>query len=645
MSLQNFTGLDFDQIKQTLRDYLKSDANFTDYDFDGSNLSTILDVLAYNTYITSYNANMVANEVFLDSATLRENVVALAKNIGYLPRSKKSSRSTINFFVDTTDISPTPSTITLKKGPTVSSGSQFGGESFVFNVVEDTTVSVIDNIASFDELLVYEGTLVNQTFTKSDQNLQQRFILDNIGIDLDTLRVSVKDSATSTTLVKYVKQDDLFTSSGGSTINGTSTVYFVQEIEDEKYELIFGDGVFGKKLVNGNVIQVSYIVTSGDSGNGVGNLVFSGNLKYTRNSIEYTVTSGISLITSFGSSSGGEQIENVESIKRFSPFQYSSQNRALTSSDYENLIPSRIYPEAESITVFGGEDLIPPQYGKVFISIKPRNGDFVPNSIKQNIKRDLRKYAVAGIIPEILDLKYLYIETNSKVYYNSNLAPNASLVSTIIQSTISKYKESTELNKYGARFKYSKFLSIVDQSHPAVMSNITTLRIRRDLGLAIGSFAEYAIDFGNEFHITSMSGFNIKSSAFKVLDITDDVYIGDIPDSNRKLGTMVLYSLPAAGSTSPVIRRKNIGRVDYLKGRITLNPINIVSGQTKFGQQILQIFAVPHSNDVIGLQDLYLQLDISEVEMIIDQISSGSDTSGSNYTRSSSYRDVNNLTY
>jgi len=587
----------------------------------------------------------VANEVFLDSATLRENVVALAKNIGYLPRSKKSSRSTINFFVDTTDISPTPSTITLKKGPTVSSGSQFGGESFVFNVVEDTTVSVIDNIASFDELLVYEGTLVNQTFTKSDQNLQQRFILDNIGIDLDTLRVSVKDSATSSTSVKYVKQDDLFTSSGGSTINGTSIVYFVQEIEDEKYELIFGDGVFGKKLVNGNVIQVSYIVTSGDSGNGVGNLVFSGNLKYTRNSIEYTVTSGISLITSFGSSSGGEQIENVESIKRFSPFQYSSQNRALTSSDYENLIPSRIYPEAESITVFGGEDLVPPQYGKVFISIKPRNGDFVPNSIKQNIKRDLRKYAVAGIIPEILDLKYLYIETNSKVYYNSNLAPNASLVSTIIQSTISKYKESTELNKYGARFKYSKFLSIVDQSHPAVMSNITTLRIRRDLGLAIGSFAEYAIDFGNEFHITSMSGFNIKSSAFKVLDITDDVYIGDIPDSNRKLGTMVLYSLPAAGSTSPVIRRKNIGRVDYLKGRITLNPINIVSGQTKFGQQILQIFAVPHSNDVIGLQDLYLQLDISEVEMIIDQISSGSDTSGSNYTRSSSYRDVNNLTY
>jgi len=645
MSLQNFTGLDFDQIKQTLRDYLKSDANFTDYDFDGSNLSTILDVLAYNTYITSYNANMVANEVFLDSATLRENVVALAKNIGYLPRSKKSSRSTIDFFVDTTDISPTPSTITLKKGPTVSSGSQFGGESFVFNIIEDTTVSVIDNIASFNELLVYEGTLVNQTFTKSDQNLQQRFILDNIGIDLDTLKVSVKDSATSTTLVNYVKQNDLFTSSGGSTIDGTSIVYFVQEIEDEKYELIFGDGVFGKKLVNGNVIQVSYVVTSGDSANGVSSLVFSGNLKYTRNSIEYTITSGISLITSLRSSSGGEQIENVESIKRFSPFQYSSQNRALTSSDYENLIPSKIYPEAESITVFGGEDLVPPQYGKVFISIKPRNGDFVPNSIKQNIKRDLKKYAVAGIIPEILDLKYLYIETNSKVYYNSNLAPSSSLVSTIIQSTISKYKESTELNKYGARFKYSKFLSIIDQSHPAVMSNITTLRMRRDLGLAIGSFAEYAIDFGNEFHITSMNGFNIKSSAFKVLDIIDDVYIGDIPDSNRKLGTMVLYSLPTAGSTSPIIRRKSIGKIDYLKGRITLNPINIVSGQTKFGQQILQIFAIPHSNDVIGLQDLYLQLDTSEVEMIVDQISSGSDTSGSNYTRSSSYRDVNNLTY
>ena len=647
MSLQNFTGLDFDQIKTTLRDYLKSNSDFTDYDFEGSNLSTILDVLAYNTYITSYNANMVANEVFIDSATLRENVVALARNIGYLPRSKKASRSTITFFVDTTEVFPTPSSLILKKGPVAASGLQFGGQSYVFGITEDVTVPVIDGVATFDDLEIYEGTMINQSFTKNDRDLQQRFILDNIGIDLDTLKVSVKESETSSTSVKYVRQDDLFTESGGSTISGSSPIYFIQEIENEKYELIFGDGVFGKKLENGNVVEVSYIVTSGNSANGLNSFSFSGSLKYVRNSIEYTVTSGISLITTFGPASGGEPIESVDSIKKFAPVKYSTQNRALTSADYETLIPNKIYPEAESITVFGGEDLVPPQYGKVFISIKPRNGDFVPNSIKQNIKRDLKKYAVAGIVAEILDLKYLYIETDSRVYYNTNLAPNVPYVSSIVQSTIAKYKESTELNRYGARFKYSKFLGIIDQSHPAVTSNITTIRMRRDLGLAIGSFAEYAIDFGNEFHITSMGlgGFNLKSSPFKVLDISEDVYIGDIPNSDKRTGTIVLYSLPSANSTAPVIRRKDIGRVNYKTGRITLNPINIVSGKTKFGQQILEIYAIPHSNDVIGLQDLYLQLDISNVEMIVDEISSGSDTSGSNYASSSSYRDVNNNPY
>ena len=646
MPLQNFTGLDFDQIKTTLRDYLKSNSNFTDYDFEGSNLSTILDVLAYNTYITSYNANMVSNEVFLDSATLRENVVALARNIGYLPRSKKAAISTINFFVDTSNVSPTPSSLTLKKGPVASTGNQFGGQSFVFSLSEDKTVPIIDSVASFDELDIYEGSLVNQSFTKSDRNLQQRFILDNSGIDISTLKVTVKENSASSVSVNYTRQEDLFSENEGTTVTASSPIYFIQEIEDEQYELIFGDGIFGKKLSDGNVVEVSYIVTNGDAANGVSNLTFSGRLTYVRNSIEYVVTSGISLISTFGSSSGGEQIESVESIKKFAPFQYSTQNRALTSNDYETLIPNKIYSEAESISVFGGEDLVPPQYGKVFISIKPRNGDFVPNSIKENIKRDLKKYAVAGIVPEILDLKYLYIETDSKVYYNSNLAQNSALVSTLVQSTITKYKESTELNRYGARFKYSKFLRIIDQSHPSITSNITTLKMRRDLGLAVGAFAEYAIDFGNHFHIASMSGYNIASSAFKVLDISDDVYIADIPDpGSRKTGSIILYSLPVEGSTAPIIRRKDVGRIDYMKGRITLNPINIVSGKNKNGQQIMEIRALPHSNDVIGLQDLYLQLDTSNVEMIIDEISSGSDTSGSNYTSSSSYRDVSNNPY
>ena len=637
MSLLNFTSLDFDQIKDTLKQYLQSNSNFTDYDFEGSNLSTILDVLAYNTYITSYNANMISNEVFIDSATLRENVVALARNIGYVPRSKKASTATVNFTVEP-GITPPPTTITLKKGP-VAASNAFGGQSFVFGVTKDVTKPVIDGVASFLDLDIKEGTVVDQKFPYSTNNINQRFILSNAGIDLDTLEVYVRPSATSSLLSSYTRQDSLFDAVTGSSITKDSLIYYIQEIEDEQYELIFGDGIFGKELSDGNIVEVSYILTNGSDGNGISNLSFAGKCTYTRNAVENTITSGISIVTANIPSTGGDEIESVDSVKKFAPQIYSTQNRALTSNDYEILIPNKIYPETESISVYGGEELVPPQYGKVFISIKPRTGDFVPNAIKENIKRDLRKYSVAGIVPEILDLKYLYLETESKVYYNTSLAPNALMVSSTILNNINKLAASAELNKYGARFKYSKFLKVIDQSHESITSNITTVEMRRDLRLAIDQFAEYAIDFGNEFHISSMDGFNIRSTAFRVLDIGRPVYLYDLPNTNRNTGNLGLFSLDSPGSTTPLIERSNVGVVNYKTGRITLNPINIVSGKTKDAQQILEISVVPHSNDVIGLQDLYLQLDTSNVEMVVDEIASGADPSGSTYTVTSSYTD------
>jgi len=526
MALLNFTSLDFDQIKATLRNYLQANSNFTDYDFEGSNLSSILDVLAYNTYITSYNANMISNEVFIDSATLRENVVALARNIGYVPRSRKASRASLNFSVEP-GITPPPTTITLKKGP-VSSTSAFGGASYTFGITKEITKPVIDGTAYFYDTDVYEGTIVDQSFPYSTNNINQRFILSNAGIDLDTLIVNVKPTATSSLLSVYTRQDSLFDAATSNTITGNSLIYYIQEIEEEQYEIIFGDGIFGKKLVDGNIVEVSYIISNGSDANGISNMAFAGKCTYNRNATEYTVTSGISLLTADTPSSGGESIESVDSVKKYAPQIYGTQNRALTSNDYEILIPNKIYPETESISVFGGEELVPPQYGKVFISIKPRTGDYIPNAIKQNIKRDLKKYAVAGIVPEILDLKYLFLETNSNIYYNSSLAPNASYVSSVILNNINKYAESAEMNRYGARFKYSKFLKIIDQSHESVTSNITTIEIRRDLRLAVDQFAEYAIDFGNEIHISDMDGYNIRSSAFRVLDLTNDVYLFDL---------------------------------------------------------------------------------------------------------------------
>ena len=313
MSLINFTNLDFDQIKQSLKDYIQSNSDFTDYDFEGSNLSTILDVLAYNTYITSYNANMISNEVFIDSATLRENVVALARNIGYVPRSKKSSRADVSFFADLSDISPTPANITLKAGPVASTGGQFNGQSFVFGIPEDITVSVVDGIASFDEIEVFEGTFLSQTYVYSTRNPFQKFILPNIGIDLDSLVVSVRPSVDSSVSAKYTRQDELFDTTTKSTITGNSNIYFIQEVEGEQYEVIFGDGVFGKSLEDGNVIEMTYITTNGADGNGISNFTFSGSLSYVRNSVEIFITK--------------KAISNVNSTPR-SPFNSLTRNIA-----------------------------------------------------------------------------------------------------------------------------------------------------------------------------------------------------------------------------------------------------------------------------------------------------------------------------
>ena len=637
MALVNFADLDFDQVKTSLKEYLKANSTFTDYDFEGSNLSSLIDVLAYNTYITSYNANMVANEVFIDSATLRENVVSLARNIGYLPKSRKAATATVSFFVDCSDITPTPASITLKAGPVAATSGTFGNQSFIFSIVNDITVPVLDGIANFNEISIYQGTLITSTFTFSSQTPNQKFILPNAGIDTSLLKVTVKPNQNSTTETTYTTQDSLFD------ITKESKVYYLQEIEDERYEIFFGDGVFGKKLEENNFVTAYYIISSGDSGNGVNQFEFAGNLEYVRNGLSYTVTAGISLVTTDISATGGENIETVESIKKYAPRIYASQNRCLTANDYESLIPTRIYPETESISVFGGEELVPPQYGKVFISIKPKTGDFLPNLIKENIRNKLKKYAVAGIVPEILDLKYLYVEIDSKVYYNTNLAPSGAAVSSIVQSNANKYAESSEMNKYGARFKYSKFLNIIDQSNEAITSNITTISMRRDLRCVLNTFAEYSVGFGNEFHIRSMDGYNIKSTAFRIAGLNADVYISDIPNSNAEDGSLFLFTVPNVSSQSPTIVRRNIGFINYKNGIITLNPINILSGKLKDGQTIIEMSVCPKSNDVIGLQDLYLQLDIStsNFETVVDEIASGMDPAASDYIVTSSYANGN----
>ena len=443
MSLVNFTNLDFDQIKTSIQDYLRANSNFTDYDFEGSNLSVIIEMLAYNTYIASYNANMVSNEVFIDSATLRENVVSLARNIGYIPRSRKASKANISFFVDVID--STIKTITLKRG-SVCNTSNFNGSGFVFSILNDVTVPVVNGIASFDSIDVYEGSFTKENFNVNPSNKNQRFIIENRGVDTSSLEVLIRDTENSSGIKKFTNSTSILD------ITSSSRVFFLQEIEDERYELIFGDGIFGEKLASNNYIDVSYLICNGSSANGCFSFNFNGILIDDK---QRAINQNISLITTNNTSSSGSEIESINSIRNFAPRSYSSQNRAVTASDYEIIIP-KIYDEAESVVAYGGEELNPPQYGKVFVVIKPLYSSFLSNVIKDNIKNELRKYSVAGIVPEIVDLKYLYIELDSNIYYNSNISLNNESIKTKVISNITNYANSEELNKYGARFKYSK---------------------------------------------------------------------------------------------------------------------------------------------------------------------------------------------
>ena len=628
MALVNFTNLDFDQIKTSIRDYLRSNSNFTDYDFEGSNLSVIIDVLAYNTYISSYNANMISNEVFIDSATLRENVVSIARSIGYTPRSRTASKANISFFVDTTtSFSPQKAlTVTLKKGIVATSAGSFGVENYVYSIPDDITVPVVNGIADFTDVTIYEGTYITNTFTVDSLNPNQKYILDNANIDISLIRVEVRDGSLGPRK-RYIQANNILD------INSESRIFFIQEIEDQRYELIFGDGIFGKKLSNENIIDSSYIVTSGEVANGVGAFLFNGTVV---DNYGFDITNGISLLTTNTAASGGREIESVDSIKKYSTRIYAAQNRAVTPSDYEAIIP-QIYPEAESVSVFGGEDLNPPQYGKVFITIKPEGGFFVSNGVKDNIKSALKKYSVAGIVPEILDLKYLSIEINSSVYYNNSNAPSSDYVSSIVYNNIQRYANSSELNKYGARFKYSKFLGIIDNSHESITSNITTVQMRRDLKPVLNSLATYEICFGNQFHIKDPDGFNIKSSGFYINGIEDPVYMTDLPDLNELTGKISIFRLDSLDGFKVII--DNAGTIDYVKGEINLDAINILNTIKNDGEPIIEISAVPESNDIIGLQDLYLNLNISDVtlEVISDKISSGDDPSGSTYTKTTSY--------
>ena len=619
MALQQFTNLNFEDIKSSLKDYLRENSNFSDMDFEGSNLSILVNTLAYNSYITAYNTNMVVNETFIDSATLRDNVVSLARNIGYVPRSKTAAKTKVDYFI--TGISTSTSRIVFESG-VVANGS-VSNANFIFSLPEEVTGTVTNGV-SRGTLDICQGQYLESTFTIDNSQPNQRFVLPNSDIDTSTIRVNVFESSGSSTVKEYKLVDNIIG------ITSTSNIFLIQETTDERYELLFGDGVFGEKLESGNIVNVSYIKTSGKDGNGVAGFKFAGVISDDDGA---TLDGFSATLNAQFPSENGDDIENLDSVRYYAPRVYSSQHRAVTASDYEAIIPS-IYSNIESVSAYGGEELDPPQFGKVFISAKPKNGSFLSDFTKKDILSSLKNYSVAGIVPTFVDLKFLFVEIDSYIYYNPNFAGNEENLKTSVVNALTSFATGKELNQFGGRFKYSKVLSLIDNVDSSITSNITTVRIRRNLIAAIDQFTQYELCFLNSFYCND-DRFNIHSTGFTVSGVSGTCFFTDqkIDDTNGKL---ILFQILTDNSIK--VLSNNFGSVLYKKGELIIDTVNVTS--TTLSNNIIEVEAVPESNDILARNELYLQFDVSKSNFFMrkDSIASGADTSGARFNPQSSYQ-------
>ena len=619
MALNQFTNLNFEDIKTSIKDYLRQNSNFSDFDFEGSNLSVLINTLAYNSYITAYNTNMVANESFIDSATLRENVVSLARNIGYVPRSKRAATALVQFV--TTGISTENTSITLQPGVFANSG--INQTNFIYSLPESVQAPSFLG-QSQGMVTIYQGQYLEKEWTIDTSQPNQKYVLPNDSIDTSTLRVFVKESSSSNTRTEYKLLDSIVG------ITSVTNMFLIQETSDEKYELLFGDGIFGKKLESGNVVTASYIKTDGKDGNGATNFNYVGTIKDESGG---DITTATTRLFTMIPSENGDDIESVESIRNYAPRRFAAQNRAVTATDYEALLPS-IYPNIQSVSAFGGEDLNPPQYGRVFIAAKPRNGNFLADSTKKSLLKSLKNYSIAGIVPSFVDLKFLYVELDSYIYYNTNFTGNADTLRASIVNSVIQYGGSSELNKFGGRFKYSKMISVIDNTDSSITSNITNIKIRRNLKTLPNTFSQYELCYDNEFY-KELDSYNIKSTGFTVSGITGTVYLADKTIEGSDIGNLFLFRI--TDDVEVDIVSSNFGTVNYKKGEILINTVNITS--TVQPEGIVEIQAIPLSNDVLGRKELYLQLSVenSNFTMRQDLIASGANVSGTRFDVQSSY--------
>ena len=623
MALTQVNSLEFNEIKNQLKAYLRGQAEFSDYDFEGSSLSTLLDVLAYNTYYSAVNANLAINENYLDTAVLRENVVKLAKLIGYTPRSARSARATFTVVVQTiygtgANGRGYPESVQINKGVFTSFVGE-NGENYIFSIPKDLIVSVntLDGKATFTDVVAYEGIFITDTFVKTESE-RQRFVLGNLNADTSAMTVEV---SRGTITDAYLEATDI------TNVSNISKVFFLEESESKKQELVFGDGILGEALVNGDVIEATYPTSVGGAPNGLKGFTFAGTVKDSRNA---PITSGISLTLDVPPD-GGAQPETIDSIKFSAPKFYSSFGRAVTTKDYEVIIP-QIYPNVQSIVAFGGEEADPPEYGKVIVVIKPKNADRLSISEKDAVQKKIRSYSVGAVEPKIMDPSVLFIDLVSYVYFNPNKTRRSQEeIKQIVYRTMETLNASAEFNKFGGKFKYSKIQKVIDDAEPSITSNITKVKMRKNVTISLNQRFNYKICFGNRIN-AQLETPTLETNGFKRADGGNQVFYLD----DDGLGTIRLYYVTTDGSKQYI--GGNWGNIDYTMGEVTINDL-VITEVVNSTDNIIQFSVTPESNDIVSLRETYLTLGIDNlvVNVIDDEISSGSNTSGTGVVPESSY--------
>ena len=609
------SDFDFDDIKTNLKTFLRSQSEFQDYDFEGSGFAILLDILAYNTHYLGFNANMLANEMYLDSADIRKNIISLAKMLGYTPSSVRSPTASIDILVG----DGSGSSITMTKGTAFT--TTIDGTTYQFINNADVVTTPINGVYRFSNVTIYEGTLVTFRYTADTTDTDQRFIIPSSLVDTSTLVVKVQNSSTDTTTNTYTL------ATGLATVQSTSKVYFLQEVEDGKFEVYFGDNVIGSSLSNGNIVILEYIVTNVEAANGASTFTAS------------TTIGGFSnlTITTNSNAQGGTPAETKESVRFNAPLQYSAQNRAVTTSDYESLVQS-IYPNALSISAWGGEDDETPVYGTVKIAIKAASGSTLTTATKQSIVTQLKKYNVASVTPVIVDPETTSILLTSSVKYDEKLTTKtATTLKSDIVSILTNYNTAT-LQKFDGVFRYSKVTSLIDNTDTSIVSNITTIKVRKNFTPILNTSSRYDIYFRNSLY-NPVSGYNsvnggiLESTGFKISgDSTNIFYLDDDGAGNIRRYRLI-------GSVRTYVNNTQ-GTINYTTGQIILTSLNISSIENIRGSAstVIELTVTPKSNDIVPVRDQILEIDTANslITVEADTFVGGSSDAGIGYTTASS---------